>query len=71
MQTASKKVLNGWAMFDWANSVYNLVITATIFPTYYETIAKTTDQSGQAYVHFAGGSLSIPLCIIIPWDSRS
>ena len=35
MQTASKKVINGWAMYDWANSVYNLVITTTFFPAYY------------------------------------
>ena len=34
MQTASKKVINGWAMYDWSNSVYNLVITSTIFPAY-------------------------------------
>ncbi len=35
MQTASKKVITGWAMYDWANSVYNLVITTTFFPAYY------------------------------------
>jgi UMF1 family MFS transporter len=38
MQTASKKVINSWAMYDWANSVYNLVITSTIFPAYYEAV---------------------------------
>ena len=38
MQTAPKKVINGWAMYDWANSVYNLVITSTIFPAYYEYV---------------------------------
>lgn len=38
MQTASKKVLNGWAMYDWANSVYNLVITTTFFPAYYAAV---------------------------------
>ena len=38
MQTASKRVVNGWAMYDWANSVYNLVITSTIFPAYFEAI---------------------------------
>ena len=38
MQTASKKVVNGWAMYDWANSAYNLVITSTIFPAYFEAI---------------------------------
>jgi UMF1 family MFS transporter len=36
--TAPKKVINGWAMYDWANSVYNLVITSTIFPAYYEAV---------------------------------
>jgi len=38
MQTASKKVVNGWAMYDWANSVYNLVITTTFFPAYYAAV---------------------------------
>lgn len=37
-QTASKKVINGWAMYDWGNSAYNLVITSTIFPAYYEAV---------------------------------
>ena len=55
MQTASKKVINGWAMYDWANSVYNLVITSTIFPAYYEAVTnERTDSSGNAYVHFLG-----------------
>src|ERR1700719_3090221 len=40
MQTASKKVINGWAMYDWANSVYSLVITSSIFPAYYEGITS-------------------------------
>lgn len=35
MQTAPKKVINGWAMYDWAFSVYNLVITTTFFPIYF------------------------------------
>src|SRR5690606_14809596 len=35
MSLPNKKVINGWAMYDWANSVYNLVITTTFFPLYY------------------------------------
>lgn len=27
-------------MYDWANSVYSLVITSTIFPAYYESVTK-------------------------------
>lgn len=54
MQTASKKVVNGWAMYDWANSVYNLVITSTIFPAYYEAITAERTENGVAYVRFLG-----------------
>ncbi len=55
MQTAPKKVINGWAMYDWANSVYNLVITSTIFPAYFEfTTKQRTDDSGNSYVTFLG-----------------
>lgn len=54
MQTASRKVINGWAMFDWANSVYNLVITSTIFPAYFEAIAEERREGDVIYVHFMG-----------------
>jgi UMF1 family MFS transporter len=40
MQTASKKVITGWAFYDWANSVYNLVITTTFFPIYFTAVTK-------------------------------
>jgi len=45
MQTASKKVVNGWTMYDWANSVYNLVITSTIFPAYYEAVTGDGNEN--------------------------
>ena len=55
MQTASKKVINGWAMYDWANSVYNLVITSTIFPAYFEAITGDGNEATTPdTVHFLG-----------------
>lgn len=54
MQTASKKVIHGWAMYDWANSVYNLVITSTIFPEYFEAITSQRKDEGVAFVNFMG-----------------
>jgi UMF1 family MFS transporter len=45
MQTAPKKVVNGWAMYDWANSVYNLVITSTVFPAYFEGITGDGNEN--------------------------
>jgi len=38
-QTAPKKIVNAWAMYDWANSAYSLIITSAIFPAYYTAIA--------------------------------
>jgi MFS transporter, UMF1 family len=55
MQTANKKVINGWAMYDWANSVYNLVITSTIFPQYYNWITGDGNKDTKNdVVHFMG-----------------
>jgi MFS transporter, UMF1 family len=48
---ATPKIQTAWAMYDWANSAYNLVITSTIFPAYY--IAVTGGDSG-ARVDFFG-----------------
>jgi MFS transporter, UMF1 family len=74
MQTASKKVVNGWAMYDWANSAYNLVITSTIFPAYFESITgdgndATTDQVvflGRTFVNTAlyNYALAAAFCIV-------
>jgi len=37
-QKNDKKVITAWAMYDWANSVYSLVINTAIFPIYYSKI---------------------------------
>ncbi len=34
------KLLNAWAFYDWANSVYALVISSTIFPLYYGALFR-------------------------------
>jgi UMF1 family MFS transporter len=50
MQTASKKVITGWAMYDWANSVYNLVITTTFFPIYYTEMTNAAPFNGHVTI---------------------
>ncbi|WP_100629330.1 MFS transporter [Algoriphagus formosus] len=47
-----RQVQNAWAMYDWANSVYSLVITSTIFPVYYNSVTKGID--GSELVSFFG-----------------
>jgi len=34
----NKKLLNAWAFYDWANSVYSLVIASAIFPIFYNAL---------------------------------
>jgi UMF1 family MFS transporter len=40
IQKGDKKIIRGWVMYDWANSVYNLVISSAIFPIFYDTQSK-------------------------------
>jgi len=53
-QKNDKKIIRSWAFFDWANSAYNLVITSTIFPTYYAVITADKDDNTIDYVTFLG-----------------
>ncbi|RAK69540.1 MFS transporter [Hymenobacter edaphi] len=35
-----KRITRGWTFYDWANSVYPLVITSSIFPIYWGSVTK-------------------------------
>jgi len=38
LQKGSTKLLNAWAFYDWANSVYTLTIASSIFPIFYSAL---------------------------------
>jgi len=40
LEKGSKKLLNAWAFYDWANSVYSLVIASAVFPIFYDITFK-------------------------------
>lgn len=40
----SKKLINAWAFYDWANSVYSLVISSAIFPIYFAALFAKNNQ---------------------------
>ena len=40
-EKGSSKLIRAWAFYDWANSVYPLVISTAIFPLYYSSITKS------------------------------
>ena len=39
-EKGSKKILFAWAFYDWANSVYSLVISSAIFPIFYGALFR-------------------------------
>ncbi|MCW0486066.1 MFS transporter [Riemerella anatipestifer] len=53
------KVMRAWAVYDWANSVYSLVITSTIFPIYYSII--TTAYEKNEYINETGQWIKVPV----------
>ena len=50
LERNNKRLINSWASFDWANSVYNLIVTTAIFPIYY--LSTTQDVFGGEMIQF-------------------
>lgn len=53
------KIMKAWAVYDWANSVYSLVITSTIFPIYYSIL--TTAYEKKEYVQETKSYIDVPV----------
>ena len=53
LKKGDKKLINAWAFYDWANSVYSLVISTAIFPLYYDeiTAGKIVSFLGMEWDH--------------------
>ena len=69
--TSNKKVHRAWSMYDWANSTYNLVITTTFFPVYYNAVTNTEHYPkgvpfmGRYFVNTALKDYSLALAYLI------
>lgn len=53
LKIGDKKLISAWAFYDWANSVYSLVISTAIFPLYYSAVTdgKTVQFLGMDWEH--------------------
>lgn len=65
LQKNNKKVMNAWAFYDWANSVYSLVITSTIFPLYYASVLEGKNIKILGLNHEAIYSFSIGFSFLL------
>ena len=62
----NKKVIRSWALFDWANSSYSLVISTAIFPTYFVNATPATiNLLGYEFANTALYSFSVSFSYII------
>ena len=56
-----EKVIKGWVMYDWANSVYSLVISSAIFPIFYEaqTTVAYSEKTGLTADQFEANDVTV------------
>ena len=74
LEKGSKKIIDAWVSYDWANSAYSLVITSAIFPIYYGSLfseIKTIDFFGtqvkySAMISFVTAFAFIVISVITP-----
>jgi UMF1 family MFS transporter len=78
LQKGSKKLLNAWAFYDWANSVYPLVISSAIFPIFYESLFSDRDHyisvfglsfKNSALISFVTAGAFLMVAVISPFLS--
>ena len=68
----NRKTIRAWAIFDWANSSYSLVISTAIFPVYYTKMSPRSvnivgyDITSNSLFTFAVSAAYIFLAIISP-----
>lgn len=55
LDKGSKKLLNAWAFYDWANSVYSLTIASAIFPLFYGALFR---EAGIEKIEVFGGEIA-------------
>ena len=69
------RTITGWAMFDWANSAFALVITVAVFPPYFLGVVDDVVQIGPLQISdstlwsFCITAAYILIALVSPWLS--
>lgn len=75
LEKGSKKLLNAWAFYDWANSVYSLVIASAVFPIFFDALFPEnyhnidvfgTSMKGTALISFVTAFAFLIVAFISP-----
>ena len=74
LEKGSKKLITAWSFYDWANSVYSLVIASAVFPIFYNLLIPKeemvnvfgTDMKGTAIISFTTALAFLIVAFISP-----
>lgn len=61
LEKGNHRLIRAWAFYDWANSVYSLVISSAIFPLFYGALTIVKNEQGELLndrVEFLGYSFN-------------
>ena len=66
IKKGDKKLMRAWAMYDWANSVYPLVITTAVFPLFYENVvAEEIELFGTSFSRLSVYSYTLAASLLL------
>lgn len=61
---AYRKIINSWAMYDWANSAFATIIMATLFPPFYRAMAINAGLTEASATTAWAYTTVVALCIV-------
>ncbi|HET9917022.1 MAG TPA: MFS transporter, partial [Candidatus Binatia bacterium] len=59
-----QRVVQGWAMYDWANSAFAVVILTAIFPVYYRALAMDAGAAAETATAYWAYTTSLSLLLV-------
>ena len=59
-----RRVINAWAMYDWANSAFAVVILTAVFPVYYRALATQAGRAPEEATAYWAYTTSLSLLVV-------
>ena len=59
-----QRVINAWAMYDWANSAFAVVILTAVFPVYYRALATHAGRAPEEATAYWAYTTSLSLLVV-------
>ena len=59
-----RRVVNAWAMYDWANSAFAVIILTAVFPVYYRSLVTTAGYAAEDATAYWAYTTSLSLLVV-------